>query len=47
MGRLFGTEPVEQVLVERTTPAEVVVEREVPAKAVTRARRVRRHKREA
>jgi hypothetical protein len=34
-------------VVERTTPAEVVVEREVPAKVVTRARRVRRHKREA
>jgi len=47
MGRLFGTEPLERVLVERTTPAEVVVEREVPAKVVTRARRVRRHKREA
>ena len=47
MSRLFGTEPVEQVVVERTTPAEVVVEREVPAKVVTRARRVRRHKREA
>jgi hypothetical protein len=47
MSRLFGTEPLEQVLVERTTPAEVVVEREVPAKVVTRARRVRRHKREA
>jgi hypothetical protein len=47
MARLFGKQPVEQVLVERTTPAEVVVEREVPAKVVTHARRVRRHKPEA
>lgn len=47
MARLFGTEPLEQVVVERTTPAEVVVEREVPAKVITHARRVRRQKREA
>jgi hypothetical protein len=47
MARLFGKQPVEQVLVERTTPAEVVVEREVPAKVVTHARRVWRHKPEA
>jgi hypothetical protein len=33
MARLFGTEPVEQVVVERTTPAEVVVEREGPGES--------------
>jgi hypothetical protein len=45
MARLFGTDRVEQVVVQHTTPAEVVVEREVPAKVVTRTRRVRGHKR--
>lgn len=45
MARLFGTEPVEQIVVERTSPAEMIVEREVPAKVVTRTRRVRQHKR--
>jgi hypothetical protein len=45
MARLFGTEPVAEVVVERTTPAEVVVERDVPEKIVTTTtRRVRRHK---
>ena len=43
MARLFGTELVEQVVVERTSPA-VIVEREVPAKVVTRTRGVRKHK---
>ena len=44
MARLFGTEPAEEVVVERTAPAEVFVEREVPAKVIT-TRRVRREKR--
>ena len=46
MARLFGTEPVEEVVVvESTRPAEVVVERDVPASVVRKTRRVREDKR--
>jgi hypothetical protein len=45
MARLFGAQPVEEVVVESTTPTEVIVERDVPAKVVTTTRKVRRQKR--
>jgi hypothetical protein len=41
IAQLFGTEPVEEVVVERTAPAEVVVE-EIPQKVVTKKRNNRR-----
>jgi hypothetical protein len=47
MTRLFGSTPVEQVVVESTAPAlaEVVVEREIPAaKNITKTRGGRRRK---
>jgi len=47
MARLFAPEgPVEEVLVERTVPAEVIVERVVPEKkrVITKMRKVRRKK---
>jgi hypothetical protein len=44
MARLFGTEPVEEVVVENTVPAELVVERTNPA-TVVRKTRVRKEKR--
>ncbi len=43
MSKLFGTEPAEKVVVERTGPAEVIVEEEVPMKVVRKTRKVRRH----
>jgi hypothetical protein len=46
--RLFGSEPAEEVVVERTAPAsaEVVVERQIPPteRVVTETRRVHRRK---
>jgi len=48
MAKLFGSEPAEEVVVQRRSPAsaEVVVEREIPGgeKIVTRTRRVYRRK---
>ena len=47
MARLFAPEgPVEEILVERTAPAEVIVERVVPEKkrVITTMRKVRRKK---
>jgi hypothetical protein len=46
MVRLFGTKPVEEVVVESTVPAEVVVERTDPT-TVARKTRVRKNKRVA
>jgi hypothetical protein len=45
MARLFGTEPVEEVVVESTGPAELVVERDFPTNVVRKTRRVREDKR--
>jgi hypothetical protein len=45
LARLFGTQVVEEVVVESAVPGEVIVEREAPAKVVTTTRRVRRNKR--
>ena len=50
MARLFTPEgPVEEVVVERAAPVEVVVERVVPEKRriITKARKVRHQKRTA
>src|ERR1041385_2581870 len=38
MARLFGTEPVEEVVIESTVPAEVVVERTNPTTVVRKTR---------
>ena len=45
MSKMFGALAVEEVVVQRKTPAEVVVERDVPEKVVTTRRRMGRHKR--
>ena len=45
VARLFGTEPPEELVVERAIPVEVVIEKAVSEKGVAKRRKVGRHKR--